>query len=239
MESFASVMAMYTVVSLVIYLVSFIVSIVMYVLQSLGMYTIAKRRGINNPWLAWVPYGSVWILGSIADDYQLKVNNAVKNRRKVLLALSIVIAALFLVILALYVYLIVMLVGSRGMEMMMGALLVLLLVGSALLVAAVINAVFQYICLYELYASCDPNNKTLYLILSIFVNCLISILIFICRNKDNGLYPAPRPVAYGYVPPQYQPPYGQQPAYGQPYQPQQPGYQPPTYQPPQEPGAQQ
>lgn len=49
----------------VIFLVSLAFSAVTYILQSLGLYTVAKRRGINNPWLAWLPIGNVWILGSI------------------------------------------------------------------------------------------------------------------------------------------------------------------------------
>ena len=39
-----------------------------YVLWSLGVYTIAKRRGIRKPWLSWIPVGNLWILGSISDQ---------------------------------------------------------------------------------------------------------------------------------------------------------------------------
>ncbi|MBQ8670270.1 MAG: hypothetical protein IJ508_03390, partial [Oscillospiraceae bacterium] len=39
-----------------------------YVLQALSLQTMAKRRGIANAWLAWVPVGSSWLLGAIADD---------------------------------------------------------------------------------------------------------------------------------------------------------------------------
>ena len=45
-------------------------SIAAYVLQALGLYTIAKRRGISNPWLAWVPVAWVWVLGSISDQFR-------------------------------------------------------------------------------------------------------------------------------------------------------------------------
>ena len=48
-------------------------SVVMYVLSSLGMYRIAQRRGIRNPWLSWIPVGNMWILGCISDQYQYLV----------------------------------------------------------------------------------------------------------------------------------------------------------------------
>jgi len=36
-----------------------------YVLTSLGLMTMAKNKGIENPWLAWIPIGNMWILGQI------------------------------------------------------------------------------------------------------------------------------------------------------------------------------
>ena len=48
----------------------FIFSVVTYVLTSLGLYTMAKRRMINHPWLSWVPVANMWILGSLSDQYR-------------------------------------------------------------------------------------------------------------------------------------------------------------------------
>ena len=63
-------------------LVAFVVLacfVVMYVFQSIGLYTIAKRRGIANPGLAWVPVAYSWILGSVSDQYQYVVRGKVCN----------------------------------------------------------------------------------------------------------------------------------------------------------------
>ena len=71
--------------------------ILSYVLSSLGTYTIANRRGIKNAWLAWIPVGSSWILGSISDHYQAAKG---KNKRKrvALLTLEIILyVVLFMV----------------------------------------------------------------------------------------------------------------------------------------------
>lgn len=62
-------------------LIALVISVTIYVLEALGIYTIAKRRGIHNPWLAWIPVAQYWILGSISDQYQYVVKGNVRNRR--------------------------------------------------------------------------------------------------------------------------------------------------------------
>ena len=43
----------------------FIICIVMYVLFSLGLYTLAGRRNIENPWLAWIPVVQFYTMGEV------------------------------------------------------------------------------------------------------------------------------------------------------------------------------
>ena len=50
-------------VMLGIYALVGIYAIAAYIMGSLGHYTIAQRRGIKHPWLAWIPFGNLWILG--------------------------------------------------------------------------------------------------------------------------------------------------------------------------------
>ena len=71
-----------------------LVSLAAYVLQAIGLYTIAKRRGIPHAWLAWVPVGCVWILGSISDDFKRRTTGRPHNKRKLLAALSVVLLVL-------------------------------------------------------------------------------------------------------------------------------------------------
>lgn len=59
-----------------------------YVLQALGMYRMAERRGLPNPWMAWVPFTNMWLLGSIADDANAKTG---KNSRWNLILLLLMI----------------------------------------------------------------------------------------------------------------------------------------------------
>ena len=58
--------------------ISSIIGIISYVFSSLGLYTIAKRRSIPAPGWAWVPVGSLFILGSLADQFDF----VTKGRRR-------------------------------------------------------------------------------------------------------------------------------------------------------------
>ena len=167
-------------------------AILTYVLQSLGMYSIAKRREIRKPWLAWIPVGNMWILGSISDQYQYVAKGKIKNRRKTLLGLTI---AMYALMIPLYMaYFAMILQGVFSGEAANGGYIlsymtVILLLGLALFVIAVVAMVFQYIALYDLFASCEPGNAVLYLVLSILINVTMPFFVFCCRKKDGGMPP--------------------------------------------------
>lgn len=194
------VMAVLSVVLVVI----MVFAILCYVLQSLGMYTIAKRREIKYPWMAWIPVVNVWTLGSIDDQYQYVANGKVTNRRKWLLGLGIVTCVLGIAS---------SVIGTKAMlelasldpslysmsdeealnEEVVRTILPIVskMVGVSffMMVFAIVQTVFQYIALYGLYASCDPNNKVMYLVLSIVFSVTIPFFVVACRNKDLGMPP--------------------------------------------------
>lgn len=173
-------------------LITIAAGITMYILQSVGMYTIAKRRGIHHPGLAWVPVANMWILGSISDQYRYVVKRKIRNRRKVLLGLLIATYVLLLAFAGVMVASIIsgtfevpgpaQFYAAFGMS---GAMLVYL----AAWVISVIATVFMYLAYYDLFASCNPSNAVLFLVLGIFFNFLLPVFIFVCRKKDEGMPP--------------------------------------------------
>lgn len=187
------------------FLIVGLVGLVTYVLTSWGTYSIAKRRGIHNPWLAWIPVGNVWILGCISDQYRYVARGQVKNKRKALLVLNILLyIALILFFVLFFVFIFSFfdstLSGALGstcqinspetvIENSIGTILGMVFVYLVMLGVSVASTILQYMALYDLYASCDPSNKTLYLVLNIFVSITLPIFIFICRNKDLGMPP--------------------------------------------------
>lgn len=167
-------------------------SVVVYVLQSAGMYTIAKRRGIHHSWLAWIPIGSMWVLGSISDQYQFVAKGKIRNRRRVLLWLMVAVYALLLAFFVVFFATVFNSIANSAAEP--SAAVVVTMIGTfgiymVAWVLSVIAMVFMYIAYYDLFASCNPNNAVLFLVLSIFFNFLLPFFVFACRKKDEGMPP--------------------------------------------------
>lgn len=174
-------------------------SIALYVLQALGLYQIAQRRAIRHSWMSWVPVLNTWILGSLSDQYNYVVHRKFRCARKWLLGLDIGICVTYLVTMILG------LVGMFGMltqmtqitspeELMKLAvaqpMYLASLVGSIVYwVVAIAGIVVNFVCLHNLYASCQPKNKTVYTVFSILFPVTIPIFVFVCRNKDLGMPP--------------------------------------------------
>lgn len=47
------------------FLIFLVVGVVIYVLGSIGLYTMAKNKRIENAWLAWIPIVQLYIMGKI------------------------------------------------------------------------------------------------------------------------------------------------------------------------------
>jgi len=185
----AGILGVFFIVYCLVLLFSFAFSILCYVLQSLGLYTVADRRGIRHAWLAWLPVGNFWLLGSISDQYQYVAKGKIRSRRKVLLGLSIALVGMYLLFVAgLVVLAISSAFGAIETGAVVGALLFILGI-FAFVVVAVVLCVLQYVAYYDLFKSCEPGNAVLYLVLSIIFSVTLPFFVFACRKKDLGMPP--------------------------------------------------
>lgn len=175
---------------------SMLFGIATYVLMALALQTIAQRRGLNKPWLAWIPVVNVWLLGSLSDQYCYVVKGENKSKRKWLLILSIVTAVLTTAVVVLGIVVAAGAIhflgyGASEQELLshiMGP--VLGIAGIALVMSGVsiAYAVIRYIALYDLFKSMDPNNCVVFLVLSILFH-IEAFFLFFTRNKDGGMPP--------------------------------------------------
>lgn len=171
--------------------------VVLYILRGLGLHAIAKRRGLKHAWFAWLPVVRNYQLGCISDQYQYVVKGRNTSRRKWLLGLGILSVILSAVTLGSAVGMIARIAGfaMRGasqpklINAAMSALMKLLLLGLPLLLISVPAAVIRYVALYDLYTSCEPKNKVLYLLLSILFHKTEAFFLFFTRHKDEGMPP--------------------------------------------------
>ncbi len=174
-----------------------VLGVVSYVLRSLGVYTIAKRRCIRRPWFAWVPIVDQYLLGCISDQYQYVVKGKNRNKRRVLLALTIAQTVAIIGIFAVYILMVVNMVriAEVGMsdammvQMIAAPAIGILCMSLVMMVLAIVLMVFRYMALYDLYTSCSPANNVLFLVLSIVFSVTEPFFIFFSRKKDGGMPP--------------------------------------------------
>lgn len=170
------------------YVLYFGFAIACYILQSLGMYRIAKRRGLRLYGMAWVPVGNIWLLGSIADQYNRKVKGKNSHYGVWMLVLALVVfvfawvGGILLSVTAIFTRHGAELSGSMfGVAV---AAMILLFLTAAL---AIVLAVQEYISYHKLYASSRPKQATLFTVLSVLFAVTIPFFVFACGNRDDGM----------------------------------------------------
>ena len=179
-----------------------LLSIASYVLTALALYTIARRRGLKNPWLAWIPVADCWLLGSLSDQYRYVVDGQHKSKRKILLIFRILSAVMWVSLIGLLIKLCFHAVGSvfwgtmsdERIFQILHQALNLLVMCLPLIGISIAYAVFRYMALYDIYKSLDPANCVLFLVLSILFGVTEPFFLFFSRNKDDGMPPRKQPV---------------------------------------------
>ena len=195
---------------------AFLVNVAVYVLVAVALHSMASRRGILRPWLAWVPFANMYMLGCISDQYRSVVLGQEKRRRKLLLGLEIpkvllaagVTCLSFLMLLrmmdmGLDLFLAPETLSEEALMELVSAVLGyaagIMLLALPFLVITILSTVFGYIALSDIFKSCDPANATVYTVLSIAVGMacnvvfglpvgvLPAIFLMACRKKDYGM----------------------------------------------------
>ena len=171
---------------------SLMIRLALFVIRAVGLYKVARRRGLRNAWLAWVPVCCDWILGSAADQYQYVVKGRIKNRRLPLFLLSLGLAVLKVSVFALgagtvAVVLRMMMTGTGYPDPARTLLLTMLtLLQSG---GAVAYLVIRCIALYDYYTSCTGRYNVLFLVLGLVFRFLEPVFFLICRDKEEGMPP--------------------------------------------------
>lgn len=182
------------VIALVTALIVGIVNLAMYILKAVGIYSIAKRRGISQAWLAWIPVADYWVVGSLADQYQQTVKNKNSNIRIFLIILAVLSCVMTWVINGIYYGGLAESFASAAdgdleslvfaLTMAGGSSRVLDLVQQGLSIALL---VFWQIALYFVYCSSCPKYSVLYLVLGIIFPFTVPFYLFFNRKKDEGM----------------------------------------------------
>lgn len=220
-----------------IYLMGFALGIAFYVMSAMSIYSISKRRGINHAWMAWFPIVDYYQLGCISDQYHYVTKGENRSKRKALLVLNIILTVVYIAFFAVFISMIVGLNAATLNDFREDELVMSVIGGAVGMVGlylvmfgvAIALTIVRYIALYDLYASCNPDNKVLFLVFSIIFSVTEPFFLIACRKKDLGMPPrrTQQIPGNGWQPQQ---PQWQQPAQQQWQQPQQNTWQQPAQQ---------
>ncbi len=137
-----------------IFVIAFFIWIPFYVLRSLGLYNMAKNRGMSNPWIAWIPFVSNYLIGEMVNPVQL--GSVTIQNCGLILALSPIIG------------------GVAGF-----VLSFIPIIGWLLLTVISIGlSVFLFMCHYYLYKQYEPDNAVLYIVLTVLFSGVADAIIF-------------------------------------------------------------
>lgn len=168
---------------MILYFCVLAVAVADYVLKALALFTLAKRRGIKNPWHAWIPVASDWIVGSLADEIDLQ---RVMNRSwgKTLFVMSISLTGSVILGYALLVFVTVKAAFVLYMQEVLVAFAVLVYVLIFIIsVVAMAYSLLKAICIYKIFESTVPEKTVKYLVLYFIVPLAGAICLNKCKNE--------------------------------------------------------
>lgn len=54
-----------------------VIGLVMYIVQAIGLYKIAKNQGVKNEWLAWIPIANLFLMAMLVEN---DVNESLRGK---------------------------------------------------------------------------------------------------------------------------------------------------------------
>ena len=203
---------------LIILLVCLVFYLVSYILKAVGVYTMAKRQGMDYPWLAFVPFARTYLQGELAGSITLK-KKTVKNPGIWYLALPFIFSAVITVFYIIFIgvvgvstFMAVANVSSGngtsaasiGVGSIIGLIVCLLLF---VIVAVIYEAVYKVLAIlinHQILMRFTTKNMSIaHAVLCATIPLYESICLFIMRNKDYhpGMEPKQGPPPITPVPP--------------------------------------
>ena len=171
-----------------------------YIGMGLGGFRMARKIGMTNPWMFWIPMANVYAMGNLADQQAALCEGRSTAFRKKMLAWNLVIiCAVMLFVIAMIPILVVatvhgtmdengtVTIPEAYMNDLVGPSLFFLFSLLVLLVLSVIYLVVYYKVLYRIFKLYAPDGAVGLLILSIFVNAAIPAVFLILSGKEPAL----------------------------------------------------
>jgi len=172
---------------LIVYVLMWGLVLTNYILTAIGLQTLAKRRGIPSPWLAWIPVANYWLIGSLADDYDARIGLKRRwNMVLLILYLSVVVltVAMYVIVFAsIFVTTFQSLVYEPEVGQILGTIIPIYLVMIVMALAASAAQICGMVCYNKIFESTVPEKSVKYLFISILVPLGSGICLMKCRYQ--------------------------------------------------------
>lgn len=194
----------------------------LFVLQGVGIYTMAKRRGLKKRFFAFIPFVNIWYIGKLAGECRFFSQRVKRAGMYAMITQMITTLLTFLAIAAeLFLW---FKHGAPVQDMQQGIIYWSGLTGFSQTVSRfydisgyllpifqLVSEVFLLVLVMGLYKKYTPQNYMGLSFLTLFVPISRFIIIFVLRNRapiDYDAYVRARREAYMRRQQQYQNPYG-------------------------------
>ena len=155
------------------------IGLIVYIFNALGLVAIAKHRNIAMSNLAWIPFfGTAYVTGAIADEQSIHETGRDPRLKVWLLAMSLALTFLTAIL-----YGEMFRIGLSRMNDVPSMVFIVIMILTLLI--GLPFTVLWYVAHYRLYKACQPNNSSLFLILSIVFG-LSPFLVFAVRHYIDG-----------------------------------------------------
>ncbi len=174
-----------------------------YVFVSLGGQRMARKVGMSNPWMFWIPCANVYAMGNLADTQASLCEGKNTTYRKKMLTWTIVVACaaipwaiaytVFMVAAAANGLLdengVLITLDGASLEPLIGPTLFLLAVSLVFLALYIVYVVIYYKTLYRIYKLYAPNGAAGLVVLSVFVSVAIPAVFLKLSEREPVLPP--------------------------------------------------
>lgn len=182
-------------------LVGLLIWAIVFILQGVGLYKMAKNRGMKNKALAFVPFANIWFIGKLAGECHF-FGQKMKRAGTYTMIMQIVASLLCFATIASEVYLWTV-HGTPQMETSLGmpywgelsgfsgtVYKFYDLSGYLLSIAQLVYEIFLVILVMGLYKKYEPKNYMFLSMLTLFVPASRFIIVFAIRNRNAVDYEA-------------------------------------------------
>lgn len=169
------------------------IGIALFVLNGIGLYDMAKKMNLSNPWISFIPFANVFALGRIAERYVKREGTKSAKFSVILLGFYIVQFISIIIFIAFTVFALISLIAKAEMVInddssmalsMFNVVIPVIIFYFILLAVAVTYNVIYYVAYWRVMSIFCNENATLFTVLSVLFSFLAPIFIFVNRNRE-------------------------------------------------------